>query len=849
LKRIRLTVLILIFAFLTPFVPLLGKAEVFADQNQTKDTVSTGIFLPTSYLQYYKLDNPFAICRYKGDGEEFVAISHKDAIVVYSNEKFAQIPLELNGKSVSVLQRYQNYLLFLYKSTIHTIDISGFDSENWTATPKDTGIICNNSFYVCGDYIVRHDSNYVYKHKIKSDLSGGFAIDEGEYVDEDLTAMVLLSKTGNIYYSKVDADGIYLYDGTVKTSFYPQAKNVSAFTESDDGKTIYYSCPEGVFAIDVATAQRTTVCEATEVTQDADLGKIYSPKGICYLDGKLWIVDSEIKAVQEIDLNTNGFTQFAITTNSQAINRLSNSVQDVTVDKDKIYALDKNRIVVINDINSADRTYNRINLPNTVDKFSAGDGYICYTNEKTVNVCKLVPSQTDENIFDLEPACPPTILQDVGNVVDVSFAEGCFYLLSTTILGDGLSHPAVYKIDLDNQTLVLEPILAEGTMEGYAIQVVADVFGTVYYCTEKGGFYEFYSYDGNQVTLVNTIEKQSAIRNMQTDFDGKLYCLFDDNKIICIDGQEITEKTLETSKNLGDINPAKSMCLSCNSSVAYFIFEGLILSSSSPTDLNISTPHTIDIPDGFNTSFDENQQFARVKEGAKLFKVDVSNLSGEHFKFIDYSEANSSTQDYAVKPLDDKYSILICDGISAVARNSDITQTFTVTAESFERFAVVDFSPYNLPVLQSIYKTQTEVDKFGVVKINASVEFNGIKYYVVDYDGNLGYIPDTFLVESIVDLDSIANLSSAYVFNKDGVDVFDKDGKIIGRFDKKSKVTIISYGEKLTIVYGDGIGFVDSNSLVHDSNAEILKSIAIFLGALSICVTALFFEKRYLLKK
>ena len=67
-------------------LPLFTKAEAFAEQSSSTE-VQTGIFLPTSYLQYYKLDNPYAICRYQDDDEDFVAISHKDAIVIYKNEK------------------------------------------------------------------------------------------------------------------------------------------------------------------------------------------------------------------------------------------------------------------------------------------------------------------------------------------------------------------------------------------------------------------------------------------------------------------------------------------------------------------------------------------------------------------------------------------------------------------------------------------------------------------------------------------------------------------------------------------------------------------------------------------
>ena len=70
-------------------------------------TTSTEIFLPTTYLQYYKLENPYAICREEVDGKEFVAISHKGALVIYSDGRFDEITVpELAAEEgVPALQR------------------------------------------------------------------------------------------------------------------------------------------------------------------------------------------------------------------------------------------------------------------------------------------------------------------------------------------------------------------------------------------------------------------------------------------------------------------------------------------------------------------------------------------------------------------------------------------------------------------------------------------------------------------------------------------------------------------------------------------------------------------------
>ena len=82
MKNFRLILLsLLIITFSLPIF-IFNSEKVNASESSK---VNTSIFLPTSYLQYYKLNEPFAICRYKDDIEEFVAISYYDDIDSLTN--------------------------------------------------------------------------------------------------------------------------------------------------------------------------------------------------------------------------------------------------------------------------------------------------------------------------------------------------------------------------------------------------------------------------------------------------------------------------------------------------------------------------------------------------------------------------------------------------------------------------------------------------------------------------------------------------------------------------------------------------------------------------------------------
>ncbi|MBQ4098728.1 MAG: hypothetical protein IJC87_01215 [Clostridia bacterium] len=841
-------------------IPCFLKIDAKAS-HKNGDTVQTDIFLPTSYLQYYNLVNPYAICRYKDQNEEFVAISQENSIVIYKNEKFSKIDLlNVDDTQVTTLQRYENYLLYLYDSVIWALDITDFDTVGWTpptaekiANPNGnvSELTSNSSFSVCGDKIVCSTNTYVYLYQLSKDSFGKLTVSEIDKVKPNCeVSKLLLSQSGNVYFSKTEG-GISIWNGTEVLEFDGEASNVRTLVESENGNAIYYSCSSGIYSINTITKTKTTVKTISANDANADLGAIYEPQGICLYGDKLWVVDSKIMAVQEIDLtNGNEFTEFAITTNSYAVNRLTSNARDIVIDRDKIYALDQGRIVVIGNVSDKEQSYSRINLTTSqIDAFSAGNGFVCFANDNVISICKIVQSDSQGVEYQVENVYSRS-LSNEDKVVDVAFSEGVFYAIYNKTY-ESQTHPYVCKINVKQSEYTLEKVVFEDTEIGSAVQIVADVFGTVYYCSENGGNYNFYSYDGNSVKLINSKPTTSKILNLQTDFDGKLYALYENNVIDVIEENSITTKTLETSSNLGAINPAKSMCLSCNSKTAYFIFEGLILNSAVTTELNISTPYSIEIPSGFSFDFNENQTFVKVKQGAKLFKVNAKKTGGKHFDFIGYSEAKSSDTDYAVISLNDKFSLLIKENTVAVARNSDLlTPLKTVEKTQSSGYAIVDFKIYSLPVLQEEFLISSSNITFGTkVETVGFLTFNDTEFLVVTDGENTGYIPKTFLVDNIVTDDGTTEISDVYVYKKGGITVYDADGNSIGSINKKTKVTVLKRGNTLAIIYGDDVGYIDSDCIVSSSSADVLKAVAVIIASLSALVTILYFEFRYLFRK
>ena len=211
-------------------------------------------------------------------------------------------------------------------------------------------------------------------------------------------------------------------------------------------------------------------------------------------------------------------------------------------------------------------------------------------------------------------------------------------------------------------------------------------------------------------------------------------------------------------------------------------------------------------------------------------------------------ERTFENEDFAVKTLNDKYSLLIRDKIVAVARTSDIVSTYTYTPKTDKKYAAVEFSAYNVPVMDNLFKSKNKISQFEEINVLGEITFNGTEFLVIERSGNYGFVPHTFLVENVVSSEEKETVSDAYIYNKNGVAVYDseKDGKQIGVITEKTKVTVYKFGEMLMIKYDGGIGYVSSEYMVSDSRSDILKSVALFLASLSICATTIFFEKRFL---
>lgn len=893
MKKLTTALLILIFLFsalsLSPSIPAGSKnggvfsvSKALAEGNDTGDAgvsgdpIATDIFLPTSYLQYYKLDNPYAICRYEDDGDTFVAISHAGAIVVYrcssggGSEQFKSVPISGSPSiGVSSIAKYKNFLIFTQWSNICYIDVSDFETISSRPQVK-TGNACSNSFSVSGDEIAVTTTEGITYYDLSITEGGELEFtrktDKKYNFETNNPSAVLLSDDGKTYFYSADAKAImeYIPESGKERIIVPNAENVKSVAKSaETGDELYYSSSNGLFSADPASGESELVCPvATE--GERDLGKLWNPKGICVVDGKLWVVDADnsdkvnsINAVQEFDLESAAFTDFAITTNSKAVNRLTGKAQDITMYGDNIYALDEDRIVVIGNADDVpeNRTYHRIDLESSVDEFAVYGDYVAYSTFNSTNltskitVAKITAADDENPILGLEKIFDSSENLSSIQIRDIACMDGVFYFI-----GSQLNHPVLFSLDTASSSPGLVQAARFDDIDGAATNLAVDPFNSLYFSVKipGGSGYDVYKYENGVKSHMVRVPVSKNLLSMQTDLDGKIYLLYENNLTECYNGAEkVFSRTLETSGNLGTIKPATAMCAGCDSAYAYFIFEGLILRSSARANLGISTPYTIDIPSDFSFDYSKNETYGKLRTGAKLFEIKASELSSEFFAFEKFAIEDGENS-YAVKDLGGKYYLVINDNHAAIARKTDFIETsaFGVTPLEKTAYAMTDFRTYGLPALRKVYAAAATAKKYDKIAITGELNFNGDDYYVVKIGDAEGFIPKTFVAENYLSETEYAALGNAYVYAKNGATVYAEDlTTVTDEITSYKQVILLSVsGDYAKIVYDGKIGYVKNDLIVKNSKRNAVKAAAMIILALSLFVTTYYFEKRYLLK-
>ena len=804
MKKIKKLLLLIFSLTFTVFlsVSVLALNKISSSAN-TGGKTNTTMFMPASRLEFYDLNSPQAICF--SDGYMVISEYHKNELGVQTNKLIVYNPtndtyeVNLSEKLVNVtcVAKYENYLLLLIDSTIFTLDLN-----NVTADPIDTSIRVGKSFSVNKNVVATNTSSGIYKYNVSLDneAKGGIKFTQFDYNYVTGVLSCLLTDNGDFYYF-VSGTGLIRRDTyKAETIIYKSVPelDITPSHMAELGNYIYFTTPSGLYKVE--KKENAELIKVIPVSNDGGLGSLSSPSGITVKDGKLLVADTTLNCIQEIDPNSDAFTEFAITTESTADYRLTNNAESLSVSDNYIYAIDNatisngetepiKRLVKIS-LDSTKKSYEKFDLTSVYNeygnitsiKYAASDTHVMLAINNKVALYKQVEGK---------PITLTKIAEYNNSARTLYYLDNDFYFTSDYIdvYNANASYVQLYKVTLpttDNE--LASPVLSNisanidgetfsKAIYGSSFDLTVDIFGNVYVAVsyeelEEGNDtpttkYKLYRCYGNSVVASNEFTFKPL--GIETDFAGNVYTLTENNLVKKFNYS--TEVTIEnfTINSVNDY-PLKDIALNYRSENAYFLSNACILTT---TDKNLNIQNLLRVSaDSVNsTLLQTNPTFITVDKNAKLFKVTIGDYIEEngkkYFKTIEsISNPNTERIYLIIADIDDDYYLIsYSNKFTALVKKSSVqinSSTSIVPPENYSALGITvedllndsyyitnNVNYFSRPIFDDNYIIGS-VQENNSVLASKKVAFNG-KTFILISNANgeyLGYVPEGYLVKS-----------------------------------------------------------------------------------------------------
>ena len=199
------------------------------------------------------------------------------------------------------------------------------DINDLTKAPINTGIFSSTYISVNGNAVITNTNNSIKVYELSTvDNAPTFTFRYSIMVESFIG---YIDDGKNIFYQ--NANVFYYYsieNNTVYEIF--KGENKSAISLTSTNNNLYYTTTDGLYELEKGENKTPKLLLSVDQTATS-LGSIKTPQGVFIRDGKLLIADNSLNCVQEFDLETNAFTNFAITTESTANYRLTSDASNI----------------------------------------------------------------------------------------------------------------------------------------------------------------------------------------------------------------------------------------------------------------------------------------------------------------------------------------------------------------------------------------------------------------------------------------------------------------------------------------------------------------------------------------
>jgi len=888
---------ILIFAcggFLIASTP--AKAKVKAD---AETTLNTELFLPSTYFEFYKLNNPIDICQ----DENYIYVAESNALVLYDikSELYTRISLTSFNSSITNVTKidcYKGNVFILNNSIIYYYSVS---DKNLVATDLKVA----NYFSISGDHVYTNTSASIMVNKIVEN-GNGFSFEvlstfvSGHLKDTPTNSLVYSPSTNNLYYFTLSGCTVRNLTTNEETSPFSET---TYYAKAVNG-SIYYTSDNKLYEINEASQTNKVLFDLDPENLSVANNEI---KGFSIYQDKILIVHSTKNEVCQYDFSS-GYTGVSIATTKKAVNRLTENVIDVIYDSEYVYALQKESLLRFSTTKKEYKEItfidNEFSLPSFSPKYLAVDGNtLIISNGDDLRAFKLITNEDGslvcENVNIIFPAD-----WDYNNISGIRTFDGNFYLLKNKTINN-VQNAVIIKLHYSKA----QKSFYVNTNE-YLFKISGN--GQDFTISPFGDLYLLLNKSPQEKTVVCYDIVTNRLSSTQRSFyatQAKLFCDFEN--VYYLNGNRIYNLNnnksylIEKNPNLPNDTPI-GITINLTESMVYLLYKGYILKT---TDLPLISPNSFKIPKELYSKFYSDIKTYKLASGAKIFEVDCSEeyfnyknvtscLDKEYIFVSTLEESNNfclinyEYKSYLVRTSD----LIVEDSNNVKTFTPQITKGYYVTRAGSYGLPILNFEQYVSAVTSGVFRLKT-VGAFTQVEILNGLEINNEQFYLVKFnDGSLGYIQTSFIATTINYF--LADISSTKVYNVFGEEIGTISPRKIKVYGTENNMFIIDYlggygyvpkeaisnnfnnrenfffanikettftsfsGETFTlpaqrikifamennryiVEFNDQYGYIESNAVIKQKNNAIRNSVIVIILATNFFITAIYLQIRY----
>ena len=390
--------------------------------------------------------------------------------------------------------------------------------------------------------------------------------------------------------------------------------------------------------------------------------------------------------------------------------------------------------------------------------------------------------------------------------------------------------------------------------------------------TDGGVFYPIA--DPNGSTIVKQISNTATYYSTELTnisslvyYNGVLYFFTSNNKLCAMTDDQSKTVTVKCDLNsLGCPSARGSFVSNGNMLICDYENNRIIeysLSSGALTDFEISFTK-IDLPGGFGFDYTAELYTVNVKNTDEIYEIDLDkSLENGYFTYVGY-HSPAKTRNYLVAAaIGDDYYLIIGD-VAALIVKDEATYPLTAIAKtrvSSQKFVTSEASVYTLPALEAFRKFSSQavqkfvcfgLEKSQTVTVEYTFDLCGRTYALISSGGKFGYIPYSFLCDSLYVPDAKTDFYTAMVWHKTvplyrNADLTDKIADIPAR----SQIMIYETNNGVSLVRdrNGNKGYIQSGCIRNASYYKIRAVLLTVIAAFALMVTALFLERSFLYSK